>query len=80
MAAGHEELHIIAQQAHWFMNRRAGAASIFSKCLVVDLLILGLFFFVCRAFFFVDANPANVLHDNNSLIIYKYIYVRGFCV
>lgn len=43
VAAGHKELHIIAQQAHWIMNSRVGAALISGKCLDVDLLIPGLF-------------------------------------
>lgn len=52
-----------------------------SKCLVVDLLF---FFFVCVMHFCVDANPANVLHNNltginilrqQSHYIYIYMYV-----
>lgn len=44
VAAGHEELHIISQQAHWFLNSRMGAAFVSGKCL--DSLCL----FDCRVF------------------------------
>lgn len=60
MAAGHKELHIIAQEAHWFTNLRVGAALISGKCLDVDLLILGLSFFFRLSHASADANPANV--------------------
>lgn len=43
VAAGHKELHIIAQRAQWITNGRVGAELISSKCLDVDLLILELF-------------------------------------
>lgn len=57
VAAGHKELHIIAQQAHWFMNSRVGAALISGKCLDVDLLIQGLFFKGGLSHVSADANP-----------------------
>ncbi len=50
VAAGHKELHIVAHQAHWFMNSRVDAALISGKCIDVDLLIPVFFFLVAICF------------------------------
>lgn len=66
VAAGHKELHTIAQRAHWFMNSRVGATLISGKCLHVDLLILGIFFFFQLSHCFADANPVNSLGSSGA--------------
>jgi len=80
VAAGHKELHITAQRAHWFMKSQVGAALISGKRLDVDLLILGLYFsiysftylFIYFSVWFLclptDANPAIAVHKKLARI------------
>lgn len=68
VAAGHKELHIIAQQAHWFTSGRVGAALISGTSTLICLFQV----FLRLSRVFADANRANVLPAQQEFTYCRY--------